>query len=177
MSDHAITAQCVPVVQGESRASAAADVVLSTVLGSCVAACLYDPVAGIGGMNHFLLPGAREGGRGDDVVYGAHLMELLVNDVMRLGAQRPRLAAKLFGGGRIVAGLSDIGRKNAEFAERYLAYEGIRLVGRDVGGDRARRLQFWPATGRARVRYAAADDGQAEVARPARAAFGDIELF
>lgn len=166
-----------PVVQGERRASGDETIVFSTVLGSCVAACLFDAVAGVGGMNHFLLPGETEAERGGDVVYGAHLMELLVNDLMQMGAQRPRLAAKLFGGARILAGLTDIGRKNADFAQRYLAYEGIRVVSADVGGVQARRLQFWPVGGRARVRYSAQEDARLQERRPAAAPCGAVELF
>ena len=169
-------ARWVPVVQGEFRASGEENVVFSTVLGSCVAACLFDPVARVGGMNHFLLPGETAAERGGNVVYGAYLMELLVNGVMAMGAQRARLEAKLFGGGRIVAGLSDVGAKNAEFAERYLSYEGIRVVGRDIGGDKARRLQFTPVTGRARVRYVGEDAARDEVPS-AVAGGGDVELF
>lgn len=166
----------VPVVQGEFRASAEDDVIFSTVLGSCIAACLFDPVARVGGMNHFLLAGETQAERGGDVMYGAYLMELLVNGLMRMGAQRARLEAKLFGGGRIVAGLSDIGANNAAFAERYLSYEGIRLVGRDLGGDKARRLQFAPVGGRARVRYVSDEAARDEVPNLA-AGGGDVELF
>lgn len=167
----------VTVTQGECRTSLDADVVYSTVLGSCVSACMFDPVAHIGGMNHFLLPGEIGSRDADESVYGVYQMELLVNGLMRLGAHRSRIEAKLFGGGRIVAGLSDIGRRNVEFAARYLDHEGIPLVGMDTGGDQARRLQFWPATGRARVRYAVVDDLRLDARDQPGARAGVVELF
>ena len=135
------------VVQGEQAMSGDPDIVLTTILGSCVSCCLRDPVARIGGMNHFLLPG----GEGDaGARYGLQAMELLINRLLGAGARRDRLEAKLFGGGRLVRGLSDIGRQNAEFAERFLSDEGITYLGGSLGGDNARRVQFWPVSGRAR---------------------------
>ncbi len=166
------------VIQGEHRVTRDASTVYATILGSCVAACIFDPYARVGGMNHFLLPGDGERARDDQL--GAHLMELLVNDLMHAGARRERLQAKLFGGARVVRGLSDVGRKNVEFAERFLDRDGIALIGRDVGGERARRLQFWPATGRARQIYVVRDQSFAreEVAKASVAqSGGDLELF
>ena len=142
------------VVQGEWRVSSDPDEVLSTLLGSCVAACIRDADARVGGMNHFLLPGdiaCKRQSEGES--YGVHLMELLINGLMQKGAQRSRLEAKIFGGARVVTGLSDIGARNAEFATRFLKYEGIRIVGEDLGGQSGRRLQYWPISGRARVHY------------------------
>lgn len=135
------------VVQGQFVVSGEPGLMLTTVLGSCVAACIRDPVAGIGGMNHFLLPG-DEGS--DGLRYGVNAMELLVNGLLQRGAQRQRLQAKLFGGGRLMCGLADIGAQNAAFAEAFLADEGIPLSGGSTGGRFARRLQFWPHTGRTR---------------------------
>lgn len=139
------------VVQGEHRIADDPRVVLSTVLGSCVAACIRDPVAGVGGMNHFLLPGdRREHDELDAQRYGAHAMELLVNALLAAGAQRRRLQAKLFGGARMLKGLTDVGAMNAAFAEQYLRREGITYLGGSLGGERGRRVQFWPVSGRAR---------------------------
>ena len=107
------------VVQGEYSVSADPNVVFTTILGSCVAACIRDPVAGVGGMNHFLLPGNENGARSTEAErYGVHLMELLVNGLMKKGARRDRLEAKLFGGAKMMERLSDIGKLNASFAER-----------------------------------------------------------
>ena len=87
--------------------------VLTTLLGSCVAACIRDPMAGVGGMNHFLLPGGTLGGNDRAVQrHGVHAMELLVNDLLKHGARRDRLEAKLFGGARMIDGLTDVGRQN-----------------------------------------------------------------
>jgi chemotaxis protein CheD len=151
MSVAAIADRRVNLIQGEFKVSDETDVVFTTILGSCVAACIRDPVRGIGGMNHFLLPGSETGADQRDAErLGVHLMELLVNGLMRQGAQRDRLEAKVFGGARMMRGLSDIGRKNTDFALQFLKYEGIRTVSGDIGGERGRRLQFWPVTGRAR---------------------------
>ncbi|MBV8473590.1 MAG: chemotaxis protein CheD [Hyphomicrobiales bacterium] len=171
----------IPIVQGEYRVSADPNVVVTTLLGSCVAACIRDPVAGVGGMNHFLLPGEESRNYGQDAErYGDYLMELLINGLMTQGAQRERLEAKLFGGARMMRGLSDIGRKNAEFAEKYLRHEGITVVGKDLGGERGRRLQYWPVSGRARQSYVAVGAGveAVDVVRPqAPPRSGDVELF
>ncbi|WP_395665402.1 chemotaxis protein CheD [Methylocella sp.] len=166
------------LVQGESHVSADPDLALTTLLGSCVAACLHDPLARIGGMNHFLLPGVEAGAPRDALDPDAvHLMELLVNGLLREGAKRERLEAKLFGGGRPLDGLSDVGARNAGFALRFLAREGVRVVGGSLGGDRGRRLQFWPTSGRARQSFI----DRAEVPRPApprrHEAAGAVEFF
>jgi chemotaxis protein CheD len=167
------------IVQGEYKVSKDPDVVVSTLLGSCVAACIRDPAAGVGGMNHFLLPG--EDGRSYDQEaerYGDYLMELLINGLMKQGAHRDRLEAKLFGGARMMAGLSDIGKKNGEFAECYLKHEGIAVVGKDLGGERGRRLQYWPVSGRARQAYVASGGIDEKPPKPLLTRnVGDVELF
>lgn len=153
------------LVQGEYRVGSDPNLAFSTILGSCVAACLRDPISGIGGMNHFLLP-ADETGNSSSASerFGVHLMELLVNDLMRHGAHRDRLEAKVFGGARMIQGLSDIGKKNADFAIRFLKHEGIPIVASDLGGDRGRRLQYWPSSGRARQSYIASQDYDKSIA-------------
>jgi chemotaxis protein CheD len=170
------------LIQGDHHVSGDKSTHYATILGSCVAACLFDPFVSVGGMNHFLLPGDAAARRRSHEAeqYGAHLMELLVNDLMHLGARRNRLQAKLFGGARILSGLSDIGRQNADFAEAFLVRDGIALVGKDVGGERARRLKFQPCSGRVRVIYVARDQRfvHAEVKKATVApAGGDLELF
>jgi len=140
------------IVQGENHVDSDPAVVLTTILGSCIAACIWDGVAGIGGMNHFLLPGDgkhRQPG-GDAMRFGVHAMELLVNGLLRRGAQKKHMQAKLFGGARMIKGLTDIGELNANFAERFLREEGIMLAGGSLRGEQGRRIQFWPTTGRAR---------------------------
>ena len=168
----------VNIVQGEFKVSDNAQTVLTTLLGSCVAACIRDPVAGVGGMNHFLLPGAEVGSQKESERLGVHLMELLLNGLMRQGAQRDRLVAKVFGGARMMSGLSDIGHKNAEFAKRFLAYEGIKVVSGDTGGQQGRRIQFWPVTGRALQSYISqVVDMPPPRALAPRPSAGEIDLF
>lgn len=172
------------VVQGEHRVASGPDAVLTTVLGSCVAACMRDPALGLGGMNHFLLPGTQ----GTDVGgaaerYGAYAMELLVNALLKRGAQRGRLEVKLFGGARMLKGLTDVGAANAAFAESYLRREGLTYLGGSLGGDQARRVQYWPGTGRARQILLPRQDAapfEAERARsapPPPPSAGELELF
>ena len=170
------------VIQGSHRIARREEVVLSTLLGSCVAACLWDEAAQVGGMNHFLLPTARTTDeREANVSRGAHAMELLINDLLKAGASRYGLRAKLFGGARIRAGLTDVGEQNAAFAERFLADEGIPVESSSLRGDRGRRLQFWPMSGRARQIFMAAGEAAAPaprvVAPPPPATGGELELF
>lgn len=136
------------VIQGGYEVSSNPNDVLTTILGSCVCTCLCDPVAGVGGINHFLLPDG-DGRNSGQMRYGLHAMELLINDLLKLGASKSRLQAKLFGGARMHDGLGNIGKANGEFALRFLEMEGITLLGQSLGGTRARRIRFWPAIGRA----------------------------
>lgn len=176
------TESFVHVVQGEFHVSTDANVVLTTILGSCVAACIRDPLAGIGGMNHFLLPfGEAKDGQGQ-LRYGVHAMELLINDMLRRGCRRDRLEAKLFGGGRMVQGLRDVGRQNAEFAKHFLSSESIRFVGGSLGGEGGRRVQFWPVSGRARQvgiggEFAQVFARETTVAPAPEPDSGDVDLF
>jgi len=150
------------IVQGEQAVSEDPSVVLGTLLGSCVAACIRDPVAGVGGMNHFLLPG--DGTRQvleTSMRHGVHAMELLLNALLRHGARRDRLEAKLFGGANLMRGLTDVGALNASFAEEFLRREGIANIGGSLGGERGRRIQFWPVSGRARQVFLGSDEQQA----------------
>jgi chemotaxis protein CheD len=156
------------------------DLVFSTILGSCVSACIRDPSIGVGGMNHFLLPEAPGSGS-DDRRYGVQAMELLINGLLQLGASRARLEAKVFGGARMSATLADIGGRNAQFVRRFLGDEGIPIVAESLGGDQARRIHFWPATGRAQqqlVRDPAVAIRERVLARPVAApSAGELELF
>lgn len=161
------------VLQGEHQVSDCLDTVMTTVLGSCVSACLHDPVRRIGGMNHFLLPG--EPGSSDQR-HAFAAMERLVNGLVKEGALRGRLEARIFGGGRMMAGLPDIGRRNGEAALSFLRGEGIPLVAQSLGGTSARRLRFWPATGQAQQVLVEAEVDTARMARPATG-YGSIELF
>lgn len=169
------------IIQGEYQVSADAGAVITTMLGSCVAACLHDPLAKAGGMNHFLLAGgSATPGVGEAERHGVHLMELLVNGMLKLGASRDRLRAKLFGGARAMHGLTDIGAENARFARAFLAREGIAIVGVSLGGEIGRRIQFWPASGRARQLFMSKSEAVPALAarmQPPLPPSGDLELF
>ena len=133
------------VIQGEQRVSDNPNEVLSTLLGSCVSACLHDPVAGIGGMNHFLLPGESDGGSsGAAERFGVHAMELLVNAMLARGAVRSRLEAKLFGGARTLRGVTDVGSLNGAFAVSFLKRERIRIASECLGGRKDAGSSFGP---------------------------------
>ncbi len=139
---------------GEHYVSKSPDEQISTVLGSCVAACICDPVAAIGGMNHFMLPESTTGGWGAcsaNMRYGNFAMEKLINDILRGGGERGRLQVKLFGGASMIVTGAAIGDRNAEFAERYLAGEGLTVCAQHLRGLFARRVEYRPLSGRVRM--------------------------
>ena len=170
----------VTVMQGHVRVSGDPGVELTTVLGSCVATCLYDAEARLGGMNHFLLaePPASHNPGEVDVHYGVYLMELLINDMLSHGADKRRLRAHVYGGGNLHAGMAPIGTANADFAHAFLERERIAVLREDLRGTKARRVDFRPATGQVRCRIVentlAPTDKPAN--RPERSS-GDVELF
>jgi chemotaxis protein CheD len=148
--DPRFDAVAVKVFPGEHYVTAA-DEMLVTVLGSCVAACIRDPIAGVGGMNHFMLPesnGSDWGGASSGMRYGNVAMEWLINDILTRGGLRNRLEIKVFGGGNVLNGTTDIGHKNAAFVESYLAAEGLPIAAAELRGRLARRVHYFPATGR-----------------------------
>lgn len=138
--------ETVSVVQGEFAVSRSPAVRMTTVLGSCIAACIFDPVAKIGGMNHFLLP-EPVAGNSSGVKYGAFLMELLMNDLLKSGADRRHVRAKLYGGSKMNAAIGNVGERNIAFVRKYLQSEGIPIDGQDLGGSQSRRVTFAPTTG------------------------------
>lgn len=168
----------ITVMQGQAQVSNDPCVELTTVLGSCVACCLFDPNAGVGGMNHFLLAEPQNGGANVDEHYGVYLMEVLINDMMKNGATKIGMKAHLYGGGNLHAGMTKIGTANGAFAIQFLQRERIMLAHQDLGGTQARRVDFLPARGRARCRLVA--DTMAPAARPAVRPVkdtGEVELF
>lgn len=138
------------IAQGEHAVGVDPDMVISTILGSCISMCLWDPVARVGGMNHLLLPTLRSDSGSKSV--GAVDLDLLINKMMPYGAERPRLRAKLFGGSSMLKGRTDIGARNADFGREYLANEGIPCDAENLGGTHARRIRFWPATGKVQMK-------------------------
>lgn len=168
---------------GDLCAGGGPDLVLATVLGSCVSACLYDPRTGLGGMNHFLLPRGKATDAGAATRYGTFAMEQLINELMKLGAYRSSLTAKAFGGAAVLRSATDIGGVNSRFLREYLDVEEIPLVAHDLGGSAARRLRFWPATGRVQLRVLEEPERVARRERThlealaTRPLEGDVELF
>lgn len=144
------------VHQGDCLVSNEVDLTFSTVLGSCISACVRDRVANVGGMNHFLLAeqSASAADRyGASARYGAFAMEQLINKVLTRGTGRKaNLEIKVFGGGKINGALDDIGLKNIEFVREFLANEGYEMAKEDLGGTYARRVMFKPYSGRAFIK-------------------------
>jgi chemotaxis protein CheD len=140
--------EAVKILPGQYYA-AARDMLIVTVLGSCVSACLWDPLRRIGGMNHFMLPGAGDSGR-----MGIYAMELLINRMLKLGAERGRLVAKVFGGAAVLQGMDalNIGNQNSTFVLDFLREEGIAVAAQDLNGVAPRKVYFFLQTGRVRVK-------------------------
>lgn len=163
------------IIQGEQAIATAPDVIITTVLGSCVAACLFDAEHKIGGMNHFLLADDGCKTNSNDMRFASASMERLVNGLLKQGAQRSRLQAKLFGGAHMMAGLPDIGQRNGEAARAFLIAEGIPCNVMSLGGTTGRRIRFWPSTGRAQQLLLHALDTDPVIPLAPRS--GSIELF
>jgi chemotaxis protein CheD len=169
------------------------DEAITTVLGSCIAACIRDPLTRVGGMNHFMLPEDGSTGKsswidgpgGLATRYGSYAMESLINELMKLGARRERMEVKLFGGGRILSSMTDVGQKNISFAREFLKMEGFKIAAEDVGDVYPRRVLYFPATGVAMLKRLRALDvsaiAQSENAYKstlaAKPAGDDVELF
>jgi chemotaxis protein CheD len=169
----------IPIIQGENAVVAEPDVVITTLLGSCIAVCLHDHAARVGGMNHFLLgrPGAEHRvSRQDMQRYGVHAMELLINAMMKKGATRTNLRAHVYGGANIISGLGSIGSDNAAFATSFIETEGIAIGHVNVGGNRARKVEFRPYDGKVRS-FAVADVPPPVAAAPLPVVGGELELF
>ena len=160
------------------------DILITTTLGSCIAACLWDRERRIGGMNHFMLPeGSSDSGR-----YGSYAMELLINELMKRGASRMTLEAKVFGGGAVIGGMStiNVGERNTQFVIDYLQTERIPIVSRDVLEIYPRKVCFLPASGKAMVKrlapthadaFVAQDRAAAQRALPTATGGGSVDLF
>lgn len=132
------------------------DMLIVTVLGSCVSACIRDRVTGIGGMNHFMLPdsGDTDSPVSASMRYGTYAMEILINDLLKAGARRENLEAKVFGGGNVLRGFIaiNVGERNAAFVREYLRAEHIRVVAEDLNDIYPRKVYFFPRTGRVLVK-------------------------
>lgn len=151
--DPKIRANASIVLPGEHQVTSTADLALATLLGSCVCACIRDSELGLGGMNHFLLPDDRSDAEAGSMRYGVNAMEVLINDILKRGGSRRRLEAKVFGGGNVIGSTAKqtVGDRNCEFVREYLRREGVPIISSDLGGSIARRVYFFPTTGRAAV--------------------------
>ena len=160
------------------------DMLIMTTLGSCIAACIYDRQAKVGGMNHFMLPD----GAGDSGRYGSYAMELLINEMMKRGASRMTMEAKVFGGGQVVSGMTtmNVGERNTNFVMDYLKTERIPIVSKDVLDVYPRKVCFLPGSGKAMVKrlaptntdaLLAQDRAAAQKAVPAVTGGGSVDLF
>jgi chemotaxis protein CheD len=169
------------VIEGDFHVSGRDGDVLCTILGSCVAVCLYDVVARIGGMNHFLLAEPTSGDRQDPLVlerFGAFAMEQLINEMQKMGARRETTRAHIYGGGMLRAGMERIGAGNRAFARNFLERDRIAISHEDVGGNYARRVEFRAASGQARCRIIPMTEiTPARPAKPNVPTLGDVELF
>jgi len=174
------------VLPGEYYVSNAREVI-ATTLGSCVSTCVRDPISGVGGLNHFMLPNdPQQDAGGGALRYGCFAVERLLNVLIKHGALRERLEVKIFGGGKVIAGLSDVGQSNIEFVREYFETEGIAIVAEDVGGRWARRLRYYPESGKVRIKRMKTEE-TAEVVQSetrlrtrlsiAPPAVGSVELF
>jgi chemotaxis protein CheD len=134
------------------------DEAIYTTLGSCISACIRDRTNGIGGMNHFMLPASAEegswkaAGLGSATRYGNFAMEHLINEILKNGGSRQNLEVKLFGGGRIIANMTDVGLRNISFARDYIETEGLRISSEDVGDVFPRMVVYFPLSGKVKVK-------------------------
>ncbi len=145
------------ILPGEFYVSTQGEMVV-TVLGSCISACIRDRKIGVGGMNHFMLPVSGDHSSWDinamtsATRYGNWAMEYLINAILKAGGKRENLEVKLFGGGQVLANMTDIGRRNIEFASNYIAREGFNIVSKDVGGTFPRKVLYFSDTGEVKLK-------------------------
>lgn len=177
------------IFPGEYYATAR-NMVLVTVLGSCVCACIRDKVSGVGGMNHFMLPHSgqdRNNPLGASARYGAYAMEILINQLLKMGAKRNNFEAKVFGGASVLRGftVNNVGERNAEFVTQFLKTEKIPVVAQDMLDVNPRKVYYFPATGLVRVKNLKQVHNDTIISREAeyntRLQYakleGDVELF
>lgn len=153
--DNRFKIDTVKILPGEYYATAR-PMLIVTVLGSCVAACIRDKINNVGGMNHFMLPSANDfnDSVSNPAIYGQYAMEVLVNQLLEMGAQRKNLEAKIFGGGNLLKSITKdrVGERNANFVRSYLQQERIPILAEDLLDDHARKIYFFPGHGRVKVK-------------------------
>ncbi len=152
--DQRISGETVFVLPGYHFIQVEGEVPISTLLGSCVAACIRDTVSGVGGLNHFLLPEKADAAEdAQSSRYGVHAMEVLINDLLKTGAKKENLEAKIFGGANVIqtSAMETVGAQNGDFVRNYLNIESIPILAEDLGGEQPRRVYFFPSSGRVSV--------------------------
>jgi chemotaxis protein CheD len=189
--DNSVGAWSAKILPGEFYITRAEEAI-TTVLGSCISACIRDPAINVGGMNHFMLPEDTTQGKstwledeaGLATRYGSFAMESLINGILKLGGRRERLEVKLFGGGHILNVGMDVGDRNIDFARHWLKVEGYKVVAEDVGQTTPRRVVYFPANGKVRVKHLRplesreiAQREQQYLRKTATPVAGEIELF
>lgn len=150
MRDHRFPHEIASILPGEFFVSAD-PMIVYTVLGSCISACIRDPIARVGGMNHFMLPEPKEGGYdswGESTRYGSYAMESLINGILKRGGLKSRLEVKLFGAGKIYEGNIDVGARNVDWVREYLRAEGLMPVKTDLGDVYPRKVYYFTESGR-----------------------------
>ncbi len=192
-TDAKLGAVVAKILPGEYYATGEGEYI-TTTLGSCVSACLWDPLIKFGGMNHFMLPDAGDGrvaaanlatGGNDAARYGSFAMEHLINAILKAGGRRERLRAKIVGGGHVLSIATNIGDRNIQFVREYLTNESIQIISEDVGGRFGRQVRFHPLTGAAQVKPLASTESRGVIAQEGsyrtdierKPASGDVELF
>lgn len=153
--DRTFACHAAKILPGEYYVTAEGEMI-TTVLGSCVSACIRDRVFGVGGMNHFMLPESGKHGAGDcansQARYGSYAMEQLINQIIKHGGMRKNLEVKLFGGGQVLANMTDVGARNIAFVRQYVREENIPVTSEDLGDIYPRRVVFFPASGKVMVK-------------------------
>ena len=177
----------VKIFAGDCYVSNREDELMATILGSCVAACIRDPGANIGGMNHFLLPGDDKTTEkiGEAARYGVYAMESLINSILKAGGRKDRLEIKVFGGGNVLKNSARIGSMNSQFIREFLRNEGLRIAAEDLEGEYPRSVHYYPVSGKVMIRYLRRQEDLViveEEARYLKETFrkpieGDIDLF
>jgi len=187
--DREHNSEAAKILPGEFYATAR-NMVLVTVLGSCVCACIRDRVSGIGGMNHFMLPDSgqdRSNPLGESARYGVYAMEILINQLLKMGAKRSNLEAKVFGGASVLRGftVNNVGERNAEFVMQFLKTEKIPVIAQDMLDVNPRKVYYFPTTGLVRVKNLKQVHNDTIISREAEynsrlhyaKLEGDVELF
>ncbi len=150
MRDSRFPHEIAAILPGEFFVSST-PMIVYTVLGSCISACIRDPVTGVGGMNHFMLPKPKDGGNdswGESTRYGSYAMESLINEILKQGGVKSRLEVKLFGAGKIYEGNIDVGARNAEWVLSFLKTEGLTAAKTDLGDVCPRKVYYFTDSGR-----------------------------